>query len=44
LSRGFARVVGTVSLADLYWESFVGGIVYVIEGREIPLSGYHRDI
>ena len=26
------KLVGKASLADLFWDSFVGGIVYVIEG------------
>ena len=41
-SAGVERVrslVGTVSLADLYWESFVGGIVYVIEGGRYLYPG-----
>ena len=34
-TKGISRVrslVGKASLDDLFWESFVGGIIYVLEG------------
>jgi len=41
-SEGIERVrllVGAAPLADLYWESLVGGIVYVIEGGRYLYPG-----
>lgn len=41
-SAGIEKVrslVGSVSLEELYWESFVGGIVYVIDGGRYLYPG-----
>ena len=41
-SAGIEKVrslVGSVSLEELYWESFVGGMVYVIEGGRYLYPG-----
>lgn len=32
-------LVGKVSLEELYWESFIGGVVYVLEGRRYLYPG-----